>query len=86
MQRIGTSDLRPYPKEFTKLEFKPNFVLQKMFNEDLVAAYKIKEVLTLNKPAHGGMCILESSKTIMCDFPYKHIESKLSYSLLILIV
>ena len=42
-------------------------MLQKMFNEDLVAAYKIREVLTLNKPAYGGMCILESSK---------HIESK----------
>ena len=67
MQRIGTPDLRPHPKDFTKLEFKPSFVLQKIFNEDLVAAYKIREVLTLNKPAYGGMCILESSK---------HIESK----------
>ena len=48
----------------------------KIFNEDLVAVHKIKETLTLNRPAYVGMCILDLSKTLMYDFHYNYIGDK----------
>ena len=47
-----------------------------MFNENLVAVHKIKETLTLNRPAYVGMCILDLSKTLMYDFHYNYIKQK----------
>jgi len=44
--------------------------------ENLVAVHKIKETLTLNRPAYVGMCILDLSKTLMFDFHYKYIKDK----------
>ena len=38
---------------------------------------KNKVPLTLNKPAHTGMCILELSKVLMYEFNYDYIENKL---------
>ena len=35
-----------------------------------MAIYKVKEVLTLNRPAYVGMCILDLSKTLMYYFHY----------------
>ena len=52
-------------KELMKLTSKPTFVTSKIFNEKLVAVHKIKETLTLNRPAYVGMCILDLSKTLM---------------------
>ena len=43
-------------KDYQKLVSTPFFVSQKIFDKNLVAAHKIKEVLTLNKPAYVGMC------------------------------
>ena len=49
----------------------------KIFNEKLVAVHKIKETLTLNRPAaYVGMCILALSKTSMYDFHYDYIKKK----------
>ena len=48
----------------------------KIFNENLVAVHKIKETLTLNRPAYVGMCILDLSKTLMYDFHYNYIKKK----------
>ena len=41
-----------------------------------MAVHKIKEVLTLNRPAHVGMCILDLSKMLMYDFHYNCIKNK----------
>ena len=41
-------------KDYQKLENKTSFVSQKIFHK----IHKIKELLTHNKPAYFGMCIL----------------------------
>ena len=70
-------------KKLLKLASKPTFVSSKIFNENLVAVHKIKETLTLDRPAYVGMCILDLSKTLMYDFHYNYIkrnmETKPSY-------
>ena len=38
---------------------------QKLFDKDLVVIRKNKFILTLNKQAYVGMCILDTSKTLM---------------------
>ena len=63
-------------KKLMKLTSKPTFVTSKIFNEKLVADHKIKETLTLNRPAYVGMCILDISKTLMYDFHYNYINKK----------
>ena len=59
-----------------KYTSKPTYVSSKIFNKDLVALHKIKETLTLNKPAYVGMCILDLSKTLMYEFHYNYIKNK----------
>ena len=63
-------------KKLDKLTSKPTYVSSKIFNENLVTVHKIKETLTLNRPAYVGMCILDLSKTLMYDFHYKYIKKK----------
>ena len=55
---------------------KSTYVNSKIFTEDLVAVHKIKETLTLDRPAHVGMCILDLSKTLMYDFHYNYVKSR----------
>ena len=61
-------------EKLLKLASKPTYVSSKIFNENLVAVHKIKETLTLNRPAYLGMCILDLSKTLMYDFHYNYIK------------
>ena len=63
-------------KKLLKLTSKPTYVSSKIFNKNLVAVHKIKETLTLNRPAYVGMCILDLSKTLMYDFHYNYIKDK----------
>ena len=65
-------DIKPVTneKKLDKLTSKPTYVRSKIFNENLMAVHKIKETLTLNRPAYVGMCILDLSKTLMYDFHY----------------
>ena len=63
-------------KQLSKLTSKPTFINSKIFNENLVAVHKIKESLTLNRPAYVGMCILDLSKTVMYDFHYNFVKNK----------
>ena len=63
-------------EKLLKLASKPTYVSSKIFNENLVAVHKIKETLTMNRPAHIGMCILDLSKTLMYDFHYNYIKHK----------
>ena len=65
-------------KKLDKLTSKPTFVSSKIFNENLMAVHKVKETLTLNRPAYVGMCILDLSKTLMYDFHYNYIKEKYS--------
>ena len=69
--RLVTDD-----KKLLKMTSKPTYVSSKIFNENLVAVHKIKETLTLNRPAYVGMCILDLSKTLMYDFHYNYIKEK----------
>ena len=59
-----------------KLTSKPTYVSSKIFNENLVAVHKIKETLTMNRPAFVGACILDLSKTLIYDFHYNYIKHK----------
>ena len=63
-------------KQLDKLTAKPTFVSSKILNENLMAVHKIKEMLTLNRPAYVGMCILDLSKTLMYDFDYNYVKKK----------
>ena len=63
-------------KKLLKLTSKPTYVSSKIFNENLVAVHKIKETLTLKRPAYVGMCILDLSKTLMYDFHHNYIKNK----------
>ena len=64
------------PKQLTKLASKPTFIGSKIFNKNLVAVHKIKESLTLHRPAYVRMCILDLSKTLMYDFHYNFFKKK----------
>ena len=63
-------------KKLDKLTSKPTYVSSKIFNKNLMAVHKVKETLTLNRPAYVGMCILDLSKMLMYDFHYSYIKKK----------
>ena len=49
-------------KDSLKWASKPNYVSQKILDNDLVAIHKIKSSLALNKPAYVRIWILELNK------------------------
>ena len=63
-------------KKLDKLTSKPTVISSKIFNENLMAVHKVKETLTLNRPAYAGMCILDLSKMLMYNFHYNYIKKK----------
>ena len=63
-------------KQAEKVSAKPNFNHCNIFSEDLVAIHMKKTKLVFNKPVYLGMCILDSSKTLMYDFHYNYIKQK----------
>ena len=63
-------------KRAEKLSAKPNFNHCNIFSENLVAIHMKKTKLVFNKPVYLGMCILDSSKTLMYDFHYNCIKRK----------
>ena len=42
-------------KKLDKLTAKPTYVSSKIFNENLMPVHKVKETLTLNRPAYMGV-------------------------------
>ena len=52
-------------KDYLKWTSKPSSMSHKISDNDLVAIRKNKVILTLNKPAYIGMCILELSKVLI---------------------
>ena len=63
-------------KQAEKLSAKPNFTHCNIFSENLAAIHMKKTELKFNKPVYLGMCILDSSKTLMYDFHYNYIKRK----------
>ena len=63
-------------KAYLRWTSKPNCMLQKIFDNDLVATCKSKVTLTRKKPADVGMFILEFSKVLMYKFHYDCIKNK----------
>ena len=48
----------------------------KIFENDSVGIRKNKVTLSLNKPVHIGMCILELNKVLMYEFQYNYIKNR----------
>ena len=69
--RLVTSE-----KKMIKISSRPTFESSKIFGENLVVVRSSKERLLLNKPIYVGMSILDTSKCLMYDFHYNHIEAK----------
>ena len=63
-------------KGYLKWTSKPSYMLQKIFDKELVAILKSKITLTLNKPAYVGLGILDLSKVVIYKFHYDHIIYK----------
>ena len=51
-------------KKKLKYTSKPRYMWEKIFDNDLAAICKSKVILTLNKPAYVGICILDLSKVL----------------------
>ena len=63
-------------KEYLKSTSEPSYVIHKIFDIDLLMIRKNEVTLTLNKPTHMGMCVLELNKVLMNEFHYDQIKNK----------
>ena len=75
-------DLINNAKDYIRCVSKPSFFSQKISSKNLVPIYKIKPVLTLNKPIYVGFSILDLSIVLIYEFHYKYIKSKFDPKLL----
>ena len=57
-------------KYYLKWTSKPEYMSQKIFDNDLVAIDKSKVTLLLSKPTYVGMPILDLTKVLMYEFCY----------------
>ena len=64
------------PKDYIRCVSKPIFISQKIFGKNIVAIHEIKPVMTLNKLVYVRFSILDLSKLLIYEFPYKYIKSK----------
>ena len=63
-------------EDYLKWASKPNHMLQKIFDNDLVAIRKSKVTLKLKKPVYNGTCILDLGKVLMYEFYYDYFKNK----------
>ena len=61
-------------KDYLKWTSKPSYMSHKIFENDLFVICESKVILTLNKLAYIGMCILKFSKVLMYEFHYDCIK------------
>ena len=62
-------------KDYLKWTSKPNFVAQRLSDNELVAIHKIKTTLTFSKPTYVE-CVLELRKARVYEFHYDYIKNK----------
>ena len=69
-------DVRHVSNEKGNLKWtsQPSYMSQKIFDNVLAAIRK--STLTLKKPAYAGMCILDLSKMLTCNFHFDYIKNK----------
>ena len=63
-------------KDYLKCTPKPNYMLHKIFDNNLAVIRKSKLASKLNKLAYIGMSILELSKILMYEFHFNYIKNK----------
>ena len=64
-------------KDYMKWTSKSSYISQKILDNDLFAIRKSKVTLTINKPAYGGMYILDLCKILMYEFHCDYIKIKM---------
>ena len=63
-------------KDYLKWATKQSYMLQKKFDNDLVAIPKSKVTLRLNKLAYVALCILDLRKVLLYKSHYDYIKNK----------
>ena len=63
-------------KNALKLSARINYDKCTIFDESLVAVHMRKTELFYDKPIYLGVCILDSSRTLIYDFHFKYIKNK----------
>ena len=69
-------------KDYIKYVSKSTFVSRKILDKNLVAIYKVRAVVLLNKPIYIGFCVLELSKWLMYDCHYNYFKKNYNVKLL----
>ena len=63
------------PVQGLKLASRPTFQSFKIVNKNLTVVKLMKSHILMNKPTYIGMCVLDLSKLLMCDFHYNVIKN-----------